>query len=142
MSINNLAGLLQLSQDTISLLLDDGVDPELEYDIEHHLVSSHFDKLEKAAVELVKAGYHVDDAEEFEDEQGKLYFYCAAVSEACIDEAVLAEQTRQVYEIAEAAGVEYDGWGTYLGDDEFDDEFDTGFDDDDNQADDESNLPH
>lgn len=122
MSINNLDELLQLSQDTISALLEDGIDPELEFDIEHHVVSDNFDKLEKAAVELVKAGYHVDDAEEFDTDEGTICFYFAAVSESTLDEEVLAEQTRQVYDIAEAAGVEYDGWGTYLGEDEEDDE--------------------
>lgn len=122
MSTNNLAELLQLSQDTVTALLEDGIDPELEFDIEHHVVSDNFDKLEKAAVELVKAGYYVDDAEEFDTEDGQVCYYFAAVSESTIDEEVLAEQTRQVCEIAEAAGVEYDGWGTYLGDDEEDEE--------------------
>lgn len=132
MSINNLAELLQLSQDTITALLEDGIDPELEFDIEHHVVSDNFDKLEKAAVELVKAGYHVDDAEEFETEDGTLCFYFAAVSESTLDEEVLAEQTRQVCEIAEAAGVEYDGWGTYLGE----------YEDEDEEDEDDLSLPH
>ncbi|RUO39320.1 ribonuclease E inhibitor RraB [Aliidiomarina taiwanensis] len=122
MSSNNLDELLQMNQDTISALLDDGVDAESEFEIEHHIVSTNFDKLEKAAVELVKAGYHVEDAEEFEAEDGQLCFYFAAVTRSPIDEEILTAQTQQVFDIAEAAGVEYDGWGTYFGDEESEEE--------------------
>lgn len=122
MTSNDLDELLQMSQDTISALLDDGVDPELEFEIEHHIVSENFDKLEKAAVELVKAGYHVEDAEEFETEDEELCFYFAAVTRSPIDEEILTAQTKQVFEIAEAAGVEYDGWGTFFGDEESEEE--------------------
>jgi len=118
MSGNNLDELLQINQDTISALLDDGVDAESEFEIEHHIVSANFDKLEKAAVELVKVGYHVEDAEEFESEDGQLCFYFAAITRSPIDEEILTAQTKQVFEIAEAAGVEYDGWGTFFGEEE------------------------
>ena len=64
--------LLKQSNETIDAMLEDGVDPSEYYLIEHHLASQDFTKLEKAAVEMVKEGYHVDDADEFEDEQGEL----------------------------------------------------------------------
>ena len=65
-------------------------DPSLPYEIDHHLASQDFTKLEKAAVELVKEGYHVDDADEFEDEQGERWFAFAASVDVELDESVLA----------------------------------------------------
>ncbi|MCC5856006.1 MAG: ribonuclease E inhibitor RraB [Idiomarina sp.] len=118
MGLNHLDSLLQQSQDTISAMLEDGLDAEQEFEIEHHLVSGNFDLLEKAAVDLVKAGFHVDDAEEFETDVGETLFYFAAISLVKLDDDVLAAQTRAVCEIANKVGVEYDGWGTYLGDEE------------------------
>lgn len=114
----DLETLLEESRDTIRSMVDDGLEASDIYDIEHHVVSQNFDKLEKAAVDLVKAGYHVDDAEEFENEDGQIWYYFAAVSESDLDEEKLAEQTRNVHEIVSKAGAEYDGWGTWLGDDE------------------------
>jgi len=121
--LNTLDALLHENYATVEAMIDDGLDPNEVYEIEHHIVSGNFDKLEKAAVDLVRAGYHVDDAEEFEGEDGSILYYFAAVTEAKLDADVLAEQTKAVFELATQAGVEYDGWGTWLGDEE-DDEFD------------------
>ncbi|MGM0525703.1 MAG: ribonuclease E inhibitor RraB [Pseudomonadota bacterium] len=117
----NLDELLQQSQQTIEALIDDGADPSQLYEIEHHLASQDFTKLEKAAVELVKEGYHVDDADEFEDEQGQRWFAFAASVDVELDESVLARQIREVAAIANECQVDYDGWGTLL-DDEFEEE--------------------
>ncbi|MFP3458797.1 ribonuclease E inhibitor RraB, partial [Psychrobacter sp. SIMBA_152] len=70
----DLNDLLTQSEETVQALIADGAETELLYEIEHHLASQDFTKLEKAAVELVKQGYHVDDADEFEDERGKRWF--------------------------------------------------------------------
>lgn len=114
----DLNDLLEQSQQTIDALLDDGADPKLLYEIDHHLASQDFTKLEKAAVELVKEGYHVDDADEFEDDTGERWFAFAASTDAKLDTDVLARQVREVVNVADECGVEYDGWGTYLDDDE------------------------
>ncbi|RUO76915.1 ribonuclease E inhibitor RraB [Idiomarina tyrosinivorans] len=111
--------LLEQSNDTISALLEDGADPDEYYEIEHHLASRDFTKLEKAAVELVKQGYHVDDADEF-DEEGDRWFSFAAITEVKLAAEVLARQVREIDQIADECGVEYDGWGTYLDDEEDD----------------------
>ncbi|RTE87686.1 MULTISPECIES: ribonuclease E inhibitor RraB [Gammaproteobacteria] len=116
--MNSLEDLLEEGRETIDAMVEDGLDPAEIYDIEHHVVSPNFDKLEKAAVDLVKAGFQVDDAEEFENEDGKVWYYFAAVIESELSHAKLEEQTKAVYEITSKAGVEYDGWGTYLGEDE------------------------
>lgn len=113
---NDLNALLLQSDETIAALLDDGASRDDRFTIEHHLVSGDFTKLEKAAVELVKVGYHVDDADEFELDDGTRLFAFAAVSEVKLDNEVLRQQTQEVAKIADVAGVDYDGWGTFFGD--------------------------
>ena len=110
--------LLAQSRDTIAAMIEDGADPSLPYEIDHHLASQDFTKLEKAAVELVKEGYHVDDADEFEDEQGERWFAFSASVDVELDESVLARQIREIASFADECGVEYDGWGALLDDDE------------------------
>ncbi|WP_417659518.1 ribonuclease E inhibitor RraB [Pseudidiomarina sp.] len=115
---NDLSELIAQSNETVAALIDDGADTSELFTIEHHLVSSDFTKLEKAAVELVKVGYHVDDADEFELDDGSRQFAFVAVSEVKLDPQILELQTKEVAKIADLAGVDYDGWGTYFGDDE------------------------
>ncbi|WP_404399827.1 ribonuclease E inhibitor RraB [Idiomarina seosinensis] len=115
---SNVNELLQQSEQTVEALIEDGAEPSALYEIEHHLASQDFTKLEKAAVELVKEGYHVDDADEFDDPQGQRWFAFAAVTDAELDKNVLAAQVQQIAEIADQCGVEYDGWGTLLDEEE------------------------
>lgn len=114
----HLTELLAQSNETVESLLADGVPADLELTIEHHVLSQDFSKLEKAAVELVKLGYHVDEAEEFQLDDGQQCFYFAALTQQVPDQTLLAEETKEVAAIAADCGVEYDGWGTYLGDEE------------------------
>ncbi|MDN7123822.1 ribonuclease E inhibitor RraB [Pseudidiomarina terrestris] len=104
--------------ETIAALLADGAPEDEIYTIEHHLASPDFTKLEKAAVELVKVGYHVDDADEFELDDGSRWYAFAAVSELPLQQEKIEAQAIEVAELAAQTGVEYDGWGTYFGDDE------------------------
>lgn|SRR5690554_5320511 len=115
---NDIEQLIAQSHETVASLLDDGADTDATFTIEHHLVSADFTKLEKAAVELVKVGYHVDDADEFELDDGSRLFAFVAVSEVKLEQQILELQTKEVAKIADLAGVDYDGWGTYFGDDE------------------------
>lgn len=114
----DLNDLLLQSKETIDALIADGADTDSLYQIEHHLASQDFTKLEKAAVELVKQGYHVDDADEFDDDAGKRWFAFMAITDAALDEDILNRQVREITAIADECDVEYDGWGTYLDDDE------------------------
>ncbi|HAS21988.1 ribonuclease E inhibitor RraB [Idiomarina loihiensis] len=118
----DLNDLLTQSEETVQALIADGAETELLYEIEHHLASQDFTKLEKAAVELVKQGYHVDDADEFEDERGKRWFAFMAVTDAELDNDILNRQVREIAAIADECEVEYDGWGTLIEDEELDDE--------------------
>ena len=118
----DLNDLLTQSEETVQALIADGAETELLYEIEHHLASQDFTKLEKAAVELVKQGYHVDDADEFEDERGKRWFAFMEVTDAELDNDSLNRQVREIAAIADECEVEYDGWGTLIEDEELDDE--------------------
>ncbi len=123
----DLNDLLEQSEETVQALIADGAETDLLYEIEHHLASQDFTKLEKAAVELVKQGYHVDDADEFEDDRGKRWFAFMAVTDAELDNDILNRQVREIAAIADECEVEYDGWGTLIEDDELEgEEFDDG----------------
>lgn len=113
---NDIQALLAQSDETVKALIEDGANREDRFTIEHHLVSADFTKLEKAAVELVKVGYHVDDADEFELDDGSRLFAFAAIAEVKLDAELLRQQTQEVTKIADLAGVDYDGWGTFFGD--------------------------
>ncbi len=106
----------------IEELLEDGSDPDALYTIEHHLSSENFDVLEKAAVEAFKLGYEVTDAEELEVEDGSTVMCCDVISEIALNAEQIDAQVEQLMNLAEAQGVNYDGWGTYFeGDDEDED---------------------
>src|SRR5690554_8214595 len=93
---NDLFQLLQQSRATVDALIADGPNPDDTYQIEHHLCSADFTKLEKAAVELVKVGYHVDDADELELDAGSRLFALVAVSRVKLDVALLQQQSHEV----------------------------------------------
>ncbi|MDN5679578.1 MAG: ribonuclease E inhibitor RraB [Ewingella sp.] len=106
----------------IEELLDDGSDPDALYTIEHHLSSDKFEDLEKAAVAAFKLGYEVNDAEELELEDGSTVMCCDVISEIALNAELIDKQVEQLMDLAEAHGVDYDGWGTYFeGDDEGED---------------------
>ncbi len=114
----------------IEELLEDGSDPDALYTIEHHFSSEKFEVLERAAVEAFKLGYEVTDAEELEIEDGSVVMCCDVISEVALNAELIDTQVEQLVALAEANGVNYDGWGTYFEDpngeegdeDEFDDE--------------------
>jgi len=78
--------------------------------------------LEKAAVAAFKLGYEVNDAEELELEDGSTVMCCDVISEIALNAELIDKQVEQLMDLAEAHGVDYDGWGTYFeGDDEDED---------------------
>ncbi len=115
----------------IEELLDDGSDPDALYTIEHHLSSEKFEVLEKAAVEAFKLGYEVTDPEELEVEDGSVVMCCDVISEIALKAELIDAQVEQLMNLAEANGVNYDGWGTYFeGDDDEEGEEGEGEDED------------
>ncbi len=102
------------SIEIIESLLEDGSDPDATYEIEHHLGSTDFKKLEAAAVELFKKGYEVTDAEEAELDDGAKIFCFDVVVECDLELEGIMKDVESILTIAEKMGIEYDGWGTYF----------------------------
>ncbi|MCW8091732.1 ribonuclease E inhibitor RraB [Alteromonas sp. ASW11-130] len=102
------------NQETIDALLEDGSEADADYTIEHHFASTNFDKLEKVAVDVYKAGYEVTDAEELDLDDGGTVFCFDAVAERKLQCDLLNKDTDALLAIASKHGVHYDGWGTYF----------------------------
>lgn len=112
----DLTTLRQETNEIIENLLQDGSDPDALYIIEHHIAHSDFDKLEKLVVDVFKLGYEISEAEEVEDENGKVFFVCDIVSEVNLNAELITAQQKELLPLIEKAGAEYEGWGTYFED--------------------------
>lgn len=100
----------------VNELLADGSNPDADYDIEHHFACQDFDRLEKAAVDLFKAGFEVTDAEETELDDGATIFCFDATIECKLNVEAIVADIAKMLPILEKYGVDYDGWGTYFQD--------------------------
>ncbi len=98
----------------VNELLADGSNPDLDYEIEHHFACQKFDLLEKAAVDLFKAGFEVTDAEEMELDDGATIFCFDAMVECKLDIDTIVADIEKMLPILKKYGVDYDGWGTYF----------------------------
>lgn len=115
-AIPNVEESQAITREIIRNLLNDGSDPAALYIIEHHISHYDFDKLEKIAVDIFKAGYEVSDAEEWLDEDGKTLFSFDAISEIELKAELIDAQQKELFPlIAKFNGI-YDGWGTYFED--------------------------
>lgn len=101
------------NQETIDALLEDGSLADADYTIEHHMASSNFDLLEKAAVDAFKAGFEVTDAEELILDDGGTVFCFDAIVERKLEREPLDKDIDTLLKIADKHKVHYDGWGTY-----------------------------
>ncbi|WP_394192696.1 ribonuclease E inhibitor RraB [Pseudoalteromonas atlantica] len=104
----------EISEDIVSSLLEDGSDPEILYEVEHHFVCEDFVKLEQAALAAFKLGYDVEEPAELELEDGEKIWGFDIVVEAELDVDVIMEDVDKLAQLAIDTGVEYDGWGTYF----------------------------
>ena len=94
----------------VNELLADGSNPDADYDIEHHFACQDFDRLEKAAVDLFKAGFEVTDAEEMELDDGATIFCFDATIECKLNvEAIVADIAKML------PILENTGWITMVG---------------------------
>lgn len=112
----DLKELRQETDEIIGNLLEDGSDPDALYIVEHHIAHYDFDKLEKLVVDAYKLGYEISEAEEVEEENGKIIFICDIVSEIKLDADLITAQQKELLPLIEKAGAEYEGWGTYFED--------------------------
>lgn len=104
----------EFNAETIDALLADGSQADATYTMEHHLASSNFDLLEKAAVDAFKAGFEVTDAEELILDDGGMVYCFDAIAERQLDQEALKQDTDTLLKIADKHKVHYDGWGTYF----------------------------
>ncbi|EKX97668.1 hypothetical protein HMPREF9996_00804 [Aggregatibacter actinomycetemcomitans Y4] len=133
--MTNLDELQAETREIITDLLNDGSDPNALYIIEHHISHHNFDKLEKIAMDAFKSGYEVSEAEEFEEENGRVIFCCDIISEVELKPELIDAQQKELLPLIAKYQGGYDGWGTYFEDPDADDgEF---FDEDDALDDDD-----
>jgi hypothetical protein len=104
----------EISEDIVDSLLEDGSDPEVLYEVEHHFVCDDFKRLETAALEAFKFGYDVEDPAELELEDGDKVWGFDIVVEAELNVDVIMEDVDKLSALAKEMDVEYDGWGTYF----------------------------
>ncbi|MGJ8692267.1 MAG: ribonuclease E inhibitor RraB [Thalassotalea sp.] len=102
------------SDTLIEELLEDGSNEEVDHTIEHHFASPDFELLEKAAISAFKLGLEVEEPEEAILENGAKVFAFDIITEQPLDNEILADETKKMYELAKLCHVEYDGWGTYF----------------------------
>ncbi len=105
----------QETREIIRDLFNDGSDRDALYIIEHHVVHSDFDKLEKIAVEAFKLDFEVADAEEFE-ENNETFFGFDILSETKLTAELIDKQQEIIIPLVEKFGGIYEGWGTYFED--------------------------
>ncbi len=98
----------------IAELVEDGSNPDAEYPIEHHFAAIDFDSLEKLAVDLYKAGFEVEDAEEVELDDGAIVFCFDATKEGLLDVERITAEISTLLPLCKKYHVDYDGWGTYF----------------------------
>ena len=112
--MTNFNELQEETREIITDLLNDGSDPDALYIIEHHIAHYDFDTLEKIAVDAFKAGYEVSEAEEFEDENGKVIFCFDIISEVELKPEIIDAQQKEILPLVEKYKGIYDGWGRIL----------------------------
>lgn len=105
---------LDFNNETVDALLEDGSHPEKPHTIEFHIAGKKFPELEKAAVDLFKAGFEVTDAEELILDDGSVIFSFDAIREMTLDVEKINTDTSTILVICDKHGLFYDGWGTYF----------------------------
>ncbi|MBF7074947.1 ribonuclease E inhibitor RraB [Glaciecola sp. MH2013] len=114
MSQHDASQWYEFNKETIEALTADGTDISKPHQIEHHIASSDFDALEKAAVDAFKAGFEVTDAEELMLDDGETVFCFDAIVEKKLSLDVFNADSDKLIAIADKHKVFYDGWGTYF----------------------------
>lgn len=110
--------MYEFNREVVAALIEDGANEEAFFTIEHHFACEQFEPLEKAAVAFFKFGLDVMDAEEFETEDGEVVFSFDVITEQQLNAEKLDVETDKMIELAQRFDVEYDGWGTYLEDED------------------------
>lgn len=104
----------EFTSETVEALLLDGSDSQQKHTIEYHFAAYDFDALEKAAVDIFKAGFEVTDAEEYEDEEGETLFAFDAIVERMLNIDKINQDITKLIALADKHDVVFDGWGTHF----------------------------
>lgn len=105
----------------IEELLEDGSDPNALYEIEHHFSAKDFNLLEKAVIVAAELGYEVQhDAKELEIEDGTVLMCCDVYRDSALNAELIGKQVVQLMMLTEKVGINYDGWGTFFEDPNYD----------------------
>ena len=102
------------TSETVEALTLDGSDTQKAHTIEYHFAGYDFDKLEKAAVDIFKAGFEVTDAEEYEDDEGNTLYAFDGIIERMLDPDAINLDIEKLLVIADKFDVTFDGWGTHF----------------------------
>ena len=102
------------TESLVSALIEDGSNEDVHHTIEHHFSSADFELLEKSAVAAFKMGLEIEEPEEAELENGDKVFAFDIITEQPLDNEILVDETRKMYELAKLCNIDYDGWGTYF----------------------------
>lgn len=114
MTDQDLTQWFEHTEELVNALLEDGSNPDTQHIIEHHFSCPDFEQLEKAAVSAFKMGLEVEEPEEAELEDGTKVFAFDIVTEQFLEEDIIKDETKTMFELAKQCKVDYDGWGTYF----------------------------
>lgn len=109
------------TREIIAEMLEDGLDPKAEYEIEHHFAADTLSQCEQLTLDAREQGYEVTPAEEYEldPEVGEGVIFCLdIVIESDLDVESIDAQTEAMFELAAAHGCDYDGWGIDIGEED------------------------
>ncbi len=109
------------TREIITEMLEDGLDADAEYVVEHHFAADTLQQCEAVTLEARELGYEVNPAEEYplDPEMGEGTIFCFDILiESDLDAELLDEQAVIMFGLAEKHNADYDGWGISVGDDE------------------------
>lgn len=97
----------------VDAILEDGLNPDAIYMIEHHFSCTDLTTLERAAVACFNKGYEVTDHEELILEDGSIILSFDVVIEMNLNEDAIIDDLEDLLKLAQSFSINYDGWGTY-----------------------------
>ncbi len=116
------------TREIIGEMLADGLDPDAEYEIEHHFAADTLAQCEAFYLDASEQGHEVSPPEEYDLDpefgEGKIYcFDIFVISD--LDAENIDEQAEAMFSLAEKHQCDYDGWGVNVDEDESDSEVET-----------------
>lgn len=114
--------ILEETESIIANISNDGYAVSDIYGIQHNFSSADFTKLEKFAVELATLlgdKVEIDEPEETEEGNSTIYVFSAVTEHSLVSDEIMGE-INSFLALCNKFNVLYDGWGTYVDNDEED----------------------